>query len=75
VVGLLSGSTTAVIGFGIGSLLTPLLTLRFSPEPAVALVALPYLLATAVRLVRHAAWVDRTTFLHFGHCLPPLARC
>jgi hypothetical protein len=65
-VGVLSGSTAAIVGFGIGSLLTPLLTLRFSPELAVALVALPHLLATATRLVRHAAWVDRKTFLRFG---------
>jgi uncharacterized membrane protein YfcA len=60
-VGVLSGSTAAVIGFGIGSLLTPLLILRLSPELAVAVVALPHLLATAARLVRHATWVDRTT--------------
>ena len=65
-VGVLSGGTAAVIGFGIGSLLTPLLTLRLSPELAVAAVALPHLLATAVRLVRHAAAVDRPTFLRFG---------
>jgi uncharacterized protein len=65
-VGVLSGGTAAVIGFGIGSLLTPVLTLRLSPELAVAVVALPHLLATVVRLVRHAAWVDRRTFLRFG---------
>lgn len=63
---MLSGSTAAVIGFGIGSLLTPLLTLRLSPELAVAVVALPHLLATAVRYVRHAAAVDRSTFVRFG---------
>jgi uncharacterized membrane protein YfcA len=64
--GVLSGSTAAVVGFGIGSLLTPLLTLRLSPELAIAVVALPHLLATAVRLLRHAASVDRPTFLRFG---------
>jgi uncharacterized membrane protein YfcA len=62
----LAGSTAAVIGFGIGSLLTPLLTLRLSPEFAVAVVALPHLLATAARYVRHAGVVDRPTFLRFG---------
>jgi uncharacterized protein len=65
-VGVLSGGTAAVIGFGIGSLLTPLLTLRLSPELAVAAVALPHLLATAVRYLRHARAVDRPTFLRFG---------
>jgi uncharacterized protein len=62
----LSGSTAAVIGFGIGSLLTPLLTLRLSPALAVAAVALPHLLATAARYIRHAGAVDRPTFLRFG---------
>lgn len=63
---MLSGGTAAVVGFGIGSLLTPLLTLRLSPELAVAVVALPHLLATAVRYVRHAAAVHRPTFYRFG---------
>ena len=63
---MLSGSTAAVIGFGIGSLLTPLLTLRLSPGLAVAAVALPHLLATAARYLRHADAVDRPTFRQFG---------
>lgn len=65
-VGMLSGGTAAVIGFGIGSLLTPLLVLRLTPELAVAAVALPHLLATAVRYTRHASAVDRPTFYRFG---------
>lgn len=65
-VGVLSGGTAAVVGFGIGSLLTPLLILRLSPELAVAVVALPHLLATAVRYVRHAPAVHRPTFYRFG---------
>jgi uncharacterized membrane protein YfcA len=65
-VGLLSGGTAAVVGFGIGSLLTPLLILRTSPDLAVAVVALPHLLATAVRYTRHASAVHRPTFLRFG---------
>ena len=63
---MLSGGTAAVIGFGIGSLLTPLLTLRVSPELAVAVVALPHLFATAARYLRHAGAVHRPTFLRFG---------
>src|ERR687891_500375 len=65
-VGLLSGGTAAVNGFGIGSLLTPLLILRMTPDLAVAAVALPHLLATAVRFTRHAPAVHRPTFLRFG---------
>jgi hypothetical protein len=65
-VGLLSGGTAAVVGFGIGSLLTPLLILRMTPDLAVAAVAVPHLLATAVRFARHASAVHRPTFLRFG---------
>ena len=65
-IGALSGATAAVIGFGIGSLLTPLLLLQLTPETAVAAVALPHLLATAVRYARHAGAVDRQALLRFG---------
>lgn len=66
VVGLLSGATAAVVGFGIGSLLTPLLVMRLQPDLAVAAVALPHILATAVRYVRHRVHVDRGVLLRFG---------
>ncbi len=65
-VGVLSGATAAVVGFGIGSLLTPLLTLRLGTELAVAAVALPHLVATALRFIRHAGAVDRQAFASFG---------
>ncbi|HET8646571.1 MAG TPA: sulfite exporter TauE/SafE family protein, partial [Vicinamibacteria bacterium] len=64
--GVLSGGTAAVVGFGIGSLLTPFLLARMAPQEAVAAVALPHLLATAVRLVQHRRAVDRGVFLRFG---------
>ena len=65
-VGVLSGGTAAVIGFGIGSLLTPLLTLRMSPDLAIAAVSLPHLLATAVRYARHVSAVHWPTLARFG---------
>jgi uncharacterized membrane protein YfcA len=64
--GALSGATAAVIGFGIGSLLTPLLVARLDPGLAVAAVSLPHLLATAVRFAQHRQAVDRTVLLRFG---------
>ena len=64
--GILSGATAAVVGFGIGSLLTPLLLTRLSPTTAVAAVALPHLLATALRFLQHRPFVDRPTLLRFG---------
>lgn len=64
--GVLSGGTAAVVGFGIGSLLTPFLMTRLDPREAVAAVALPHLLATALRLGHHWRSVDRGVFLRFG---------
>jgi uncharacterized protein len=65
-VGILSGATAAVVGFGIGSLMTPLLLTRFEPSMAIALVALPHLIATAVRFIRHRRNIDRRVLLRFG---------
>ena len=58
-VAILSGATASIAGFGIGSLLTPLLAIRFGTETAVAAVAVPHAIATAFRYLRlrHAvAW-------------------
>lgn len=63
---MLSGATAAVVGFGIGSLMTPLLLTRFAASTAVGLVALPHLIATAVRFVRHRHGIDRTVLKRFG---------
>ena len=65
-VGVLSGATAAVLGFGIGSLLTPLLVTRLEPHVAVTVVALPHLVATAIRYLHHRRWIDRTVLLRFG---------
>lgn len=51
-VAILSGATASIAGFGIGSLLTPLLAVRFGTETAVAAVAIPHAVATALRYVR-----------------------
>ena len=65
-VGAVSGATAAVIGFGIGSLLTPLLLTRLEPAVAIGVVALPHLVATAVRYSQHRQWIDGTILLRFG---------
>lgn len=66
VVAFLAGSVAAATGFGVGSLLTPLLALPAGIRLAVALVSLPHVSATALRLYRLRAHVDRTVLLHFG---------
>ena len=65
-VGILSGATAAVIGFGIGSLLTPFLLTRLEPHLAISVVALPHLIATGIRYVHHRQSVNRTVLLRFG---------
>lgn len=64
--GVAAGAVAAIAGFGIGSLLTPALALSIGAKAAVAVVAVPHAVATAVRLwsVRHA--VRRRVLLTFG---------
>jgi uncharacterized membrane protein YfcA len=64
----LAGAIAAVSGFGIGSLLTPVLVLSI-PLPtadAVAVLAVPHALATALRFVRLRREVHGPTFRQFG---------
>jgi uncharacterized membrane protein YfcA len=66
VVGILGGAIASVSGFGIGSLLTPLLSIRLGTRVAVAAVAGPHLLGTAIRFWRLRRHVDRHVLFHFG---------
>jgi uncharacterized protein len=66
VVAVLSGATASVVGFGIGSMLTPLLASRYDASVAVAAVTLPHALATAVRCWRLRANIDRKVLVQFG---------
>ena len=66
VVGILSGATATVVGFGIGSLLTPLLALRVGMPAAIAATALPHMMATAFRFWRLRHAVDWTVVKRFG---------
>ena len=61
-----AGAVAAVSGFGIGSLLTPLLLPWFPARTAVALVAIPHLIASGVRWLRLRRDVDRRVFVQFG---------
>ena len=68
VASVLAGAIAAVSGFGIGSLLTPVLVLSLGmpTATAVAVLAVPHALATAIRFVRLRADVHQPTFRDFG---------
>lgn len=65
-VAVISGATAAVTGFGIGSLLTPLLSLQLGTGVAVAAVSLPHAAATIVRCWRLRASIDWGVLKRFG---------
>ncbi|HEX6164040.1 MAG TPA: TSUP family transporter [Vicinamibacterales bacterium] len=63
---LVAGGIASVTGFGIGSILTPTLSLWIDGRLAVALVAIPHLIGTAVRFAMIKGQVDRGVLLRFG---------
>jgi uncharacterized membrane protein YfcA len=63
---LVAGAIAALAGFGIGSVLTPLLATQMDTKLAVAVVSLPHLIATAARFASLKGHVDKRVFLHFG---------
>jgi hypothetical protein len=66
VIGVLAGGVAAVAGFGIGSLLTPVLALQTGTKLAVAAVAVPHFAGTALRFWILRRHVDRSVLLGFG---------
>lgn len=65
-VSVLAGGIAAIAGFGIGSLLTPLLALELGMKTAVAAVSVPHLFGTGLRLWILRKSVDRHVLLSFG---------
>jgi uncharacterized membrane protein YfcA len=66
VAGIVSGATAAIAGFGIGSLMTPLLVTRLGVSLAVAAVSIPHAIATAVRCWRLRRAIEWTVVRSFG---------
>lgn len=66
VVALIAGGIAAVTGFGIGSLLTPVLALQVDTKLAVAAVSVPHVIGTAVRLWLLQGGIDRRVLWSFG---------
>lgn len=66
VVAVVSAAIASVVGFGIGSLLTPTLGLAVGTKVAVAAVSLPHLIGTAIRFWLLKDAVDRVVLWRFG---------
>lgn len=65
-VAIAAGATASVVGFGIGSLLTPLVAVRLGMPVAVALVAIPHAVATGFRCWRLRGAIDWAVLRSFG---------
>src|SRR6266567_3167400 len=63
---ILAGGIAAISGFGIGSLLTPILAVRYGAKLAVAIVSVPHLVGTAARFIGLRKHIDKKVFLNFG---------
>jgi hypothetical protein len=65
-VALIAGAIASLAGFGIGSLLTPLLALKTGISVAVAAVSIVHLIGTALRFSLLRAFVNKKILLSFG---------
>jgi uncharacterized protein len=63
---LIAGGVASIAGFGIGSILTPLMAVQAGTKLAVAAVSVPHLIATALRFALIRQHVDKRVFLSFG---------
>jgi uncharacterized membrane protein YfcA len=66
VAAILAGAIAALAGFGIGSILTPLLALYVGTKEAVIAVSIPHLVATALRFWNLRRNMDMQVLKHFG---------
>src|SRR5207253_11298419 len=66
VAAVIAGAIASISGFGIGSVLTPVLAIQFDVRLAIAMVSLPHLAGTFVRFLLVRAHIDRDVLLGFG---------
>jgi uncharacterized membrane protein YfcA len=64
--GIVAGAIAAISGFGIGSILTPLLAAWVGTKLAVALVSIPHFIGTALRFAVIRQHVNRSVLWSFG---------
>jgi uncharacterized membrane protein YfcA len=65
-VSLVGGAAAALTGFGIGSLVTPIVALEAGTKLAVAAVAIPHFVGTLQRFLKLRRHVDRRVLVGFG---------
>lgn len=65
-ISIMASAIASVAGFGIGSILTPLLALSVGTKIAVAAVSIPHLVATSLRFWILRKFIDRHVLLTFG---------
>jgi uncharacterized membrane protein YfcA len=65
-VAILAGGVASISGFGIGSLITPLLAFKIGTSIAVAGVSIAHFLGTAFRFWRWKQYVNKRVLLSFG---------
>jgi uncharacterized membrane protein YfcA len=63
---MIAGAIASISGFGIGSILTPALSLWFDAKLAVAAISIPHVIGTALRFGMLKARVDRRVMWNFG---------
>jgi hypothetical protein len=66
VAAVIAGAIASIAGFGIGSVLTPVLSTQFDVRLAIAMVSLPHLAGTFVRFLIVRTRIDRDVLLGFG---------
>ena len=66
VAAVIAGAIASIAGFGIGSVLTPVLSTQFDVRLAIGMVSLPHLAGTFVRFLLVRARIDRDVLLGFG---------
>lgn len=62
----IAGAVASVAGFGIGSLLTPFLTVKYGANLAIAAVSIAHFLGTLLRFVYLRPYIDKKALIHFG---------
>ena len=63
---IVAAGIASITGFGIGSLITPILSMSIGTKIAVAAVSIPHLIATALRFWMLRSHVDKRLLLSFG---------